>query len=435
MVDKAIVNGKVYLDGTMVDTNVYIQEDKIYAISREHYPARETIDASGLFVFPGLIDPHVHFDLDLGFIRSADNFEKGSMIAALGGVTTVIDFLEPVDNETDLEKSYRKRVFEAEDSRIDYKFHACIKNPRCDLESFVLKMLSLGMNSLKCFTTYSESGRMTKDEDIIELLKLSEKYKFLLLVHAEDDKLIDLSPSLTYRDLSTKSRPSAAEINKAMQLAGYVSRYGGYLYMVHVSSGETIEKLKEAHFDILNKRFFIESCPQYFLFDNSALERDDGYLYTCAPPFRSKLENVYLRENIDFVHTIGTDHCPFRRDEKSFEYLYEIPLGIGSIEHSFDVMYDLFGLKVIDKMAKNVAVLHRLENRKGRLKVGLDADLFLYKPGASLIEDDHSDGGYSIYIGLRKKGTVVSTMVRGNFVVRDRVFESGFGSLLKAGEI
>jgi len=233
MIDKAIINGKIYQEGKMVSTNIYITDEKIFAISKEYFPALEEIDAKGLYVFPGIIDPHVHFDLDIGHFRSADNFEKGSMIAALGGVTTIIDFLEPVDNEHDLEKAYRKRIFEAEDSKIDYKFHACIKDPKCDLESFVLKMMSLGMNSLKCFTTYSESGRMTYDEDIIRLLRLSDKYKFLLLVHAEDNRLINHDPAFTFMDLN-KSRPKEAEINKAMQLAGLVTRFGGYLYMVHV---------------------------------------------------------------------------------------------------------------------------------------------------------------------------------------------------------
>ena len=430
MIDKAIINGKIYQEGKLVSTNLYITDEKIFAISKEFFPALEEIDAKGLYVFPGIIDPHVHFDLDVGTFRSADNFEKGSMIAALGGVTTIIDFLEPVDNEHDLEKAYRKRIFAAEDSKIDYKFHACIKDPKCDLETFVLKMMSLGMNSLKCFTTYSESGRMTYDEDIIKLLRLSDKYKFLLLVHAEDNRLIKHDPDYTFRDLN-KSRPKEAEINKALQLAGLVSKFGGYLYMVHVSSGETIERLKESYSELLNKRFFIESCPQYFVFDDSVLNNENGYLYTCAPPIRSESEKTYLQENIDWIYTIGTDHCPFRSDEKAMESLNMIPLGIGSIEHSFDVLYHMFKEKIVDKMTKNVAILHHLENQKGKLKVGLDADLFFYKPGASKINDDHSDCDYSIYKGLPKSGTVVSTMVRGNFVVRDRSFESGFGKLLQ----
>jgi len=430
MIDLAILNGKVYHDNKFVDTNVYVDGETIYAITTEKYPAKREVDATGLLVLPGIIDPHVHFDLDLGYTRSADNFERGSLLGALGGVTTVVDFLDPAQTPSDLESKYRRRVFEAEDSKIDYMFHACIKVPRCDLEEFVRKMLSLGMNSLKCFTTYSDSGRMTKDEDIVKLLELSEKYRFLLMVHAEEDSLIKNDPSFTFRDLG-KSRPKEAEIQKALQLAGFVTRYGGFLYMAHVSSGETIEALKKDFPEIMNRRFFIESCPHYFVFDDGMLQRDDGYLYTMAPPLRSKLGKMYLNEDIDWVYSIGTDHCSFTKYEKRHELLSEIPLGIGSIEHSFDIMYNLFGNKVIDKMTKHPAQMNGIDHRKGKIKAGYDADLFLYRLGKGVINEDHSASDYSIYKGVPKSGTVVSTLVRGNFIVLDREFGDNTGKLVE----
>ena len=433
MIDKAIIGGDVYLDGTFQRTNVYIAGEKIFAISKEILPARETINASMLKILPGLIDPHVHFDLDLGYARSVDNFENGSMIAALGGVTTLIDFLDPVDNDADLDKAFRRRLFEAEDSKIDYKFHATIKEPQCDLEKFVHKMLSLGINTLKCFTTYSDSGRMTSPDSILELLKLSQTYKFMLLVHAEKDSAIVSDPTFTYRELP-KSRPSIAEIDQALALASMVQRVGGYLYLVHVSSGDTIERLKSEYFDLLNKHLFLESCPQYFLFNDQKLKGEDGYLYTMAPPLRSERERVWLNENIDFIQAIGTDHCAFRSDEKHRELLYEIPLGVGGIEHSFDLMYHAFGDKIIDKMSRNSALFHRLETRKGRIKVGLDADLFFYELKPSKISEDHSFSDYSIYQGLPKSDQVISTMVRGEFVVRDRTFLNTYGKYLKVGD-
>ncbi len=434
MVDLAIMNGKVYQDGDFVDANVYVDKDIFQAVTAETYPAATEVDAKGMLVFPGLIDPHVHFDLDLGVMRSVDNFERGSLLAALGGVTTIIDFLDPADTPADLEMKYRRRVFEAEDSKVDYMFHACIKEPHCDLESFVIKMMSLGMNTLKCFTTYSDSQRMINDNEIIELLKLSEKYHFLLMVHVEDDDLIDLNPSYTFRELGI-SRPKQAEIQKALQLAGYVTRYGGFLYMVHVSSGETIENLKEYYPEILNRRFFLESCPQYFLFDDSVFSQKDGYLYTTAPPIRSKTEKMYLNANIDWIYAIGTDHCAFTKSQKHGELLSEIPLGIGSIEHSFDVMYNLYGNKIVEKMTTHPAQMNGLAGRKGKIKAGYDADLFLYRPGKGKITEDHSGSDYSVYMGVQKAGTVVSTLSNGSFIVRDREFENGFGRLLKGGRL
>ncbi len=430
MIDKAIYNGSVYQDGHFINTNVYVSGEKIHAISAERYPAVEMIDAHGLYVLPGLIDANVHFDYGQSYLRSADDFISGSQIAALGGVTSIIDCLEPVDNEHDLEKAYQKRLFAAEDSYIDYRFHACIKNPVGDLEAFVRKMLDLGMNTLKFYTTYSDAGWIIDDVWVIELMKLSEKYKFLLLAHAEDDRLINADLEYTFRDLG-KMRPKEAEINKVLQLAGYIAKYGGYLYLQHISSGETIERLKDGFSELINRRIFIESCPQYFLFDSGYLSNDNGYLYTTEPPLRSKSEQMYLCANIDWIQVIGTDHLAFTIQQKAHEYLYEIPMGVGSIEHVFPVMHELFGDKIIDKMSRNVALLNRMEMSKGRLKVGLDADLFLYKLAKTTIEYDHSNSDYSIYLGRKASGSVVSTMSRGSFVVLNRDFEKTFGKLIQ----
>ncbi len=416
MYDKAIINGRVYLKQEIINTNIYIDGEKIVKISKEIFPAEDTVNVHNALVFPALIDPHVHFYLDLGFIHSRDDFLAGTIQAAYGGITTIIDFLDPVDNPMDLETAYYKRLEEAKNSVIDYTFHATIKNPQCDLEEFVLKMKELGITSLKLFTTYSDSGRRTYDEQIIELLKLSEKYKFLLMAHIENDDLININENYTYKDLS-KSRPTRAETSEALKLAGYVKEYGGYLYMVHLSSGQTLTKLKENYPDILNRKFFVESCPQYFILTNDYFERDDGYLYTLAPPVRKREERKILKENIDDVFTIGTDHCAFLIDDKEKRLLKDIPLGIGGIEFSFDLMYDLFQDKVIDKMSYHPARLFKLEKR-GEIKEGNYANLFVYELTDNLIDEFHGFTDYSVYKGMKRKGRVIHTLNRGKFVIR-----------------
>ena len=144
-------------------------------------------------VIPGIIDPHVHFSLDLGNITSIDDFKSGSIAAAFGGVTTFIDFLEPVDNAMDLQRAYNKRLAEAKDSVIDYKFHATLKNPKGNIPQIVDKILELGITSVKVFTTYSDTNRRTYDNEIIELLKFSKVHHFTVLVHAENDEMIEKS--------------------------------------------------------------------------------------------------------------------------------------------------------------------------------------------------------------------------------------------------
>lgn len=429
MFDKRIIHGNVYIDSQFRKTNVYITDEKIAKITSDLLPAETTIDATLKFVIPGLIDPHTHFALDLGLHQSSDDFRSGSLAALYGGVTTIIDFLEPTGNAIDLEKAFHTRVEQAKYCKCDYLFHATIKNPDGDIEEYVQKMLELGMHSLKCFTTYSNSGRRTFDSDIIKLLKLSEKYKFLLLVHVEDDDLIDLNPKFKYSDL-TVSRPSFSETNEAVKLAEYVRKYGGYLYMVHLSSGITLSRLHSEFSDLLNKRFFIESCPQYFTLTNELFKQSDGFLYTLAPPLRSKEEKNLLISLIDHVHTIGTDHCPFKREEKTHALLKDIPLGIGGVETSFYLLFHLFKEKIIDKMTINIALLHHLF-KKGIIEEGADADLVVYRKQPGFIDYLHSRCDYTPYRGMKRDQFITDVLLRGKQVISAGEYVISRGKLLK----
>ena len=421
MFDKRIINGNIYIDGGFKKTNLYISGEKIAKISEDILAAKETIDVANNLVIPGLIDPHVHFHLDLGKIHSRDDFYSGTLQAAYGGITTIIDFLEPVDNPDDLVKAYNKRLEEAENAVIDYSFHATIKNPKCNLEEFVIQMKSLGINSLKLFTTYSDSDRRTYDNEIIELLKLSEKYDFLLLAHIENDNLIDLNPAYKFNCL-LKSRPTLAETKEALKLASYVEKHGGYLYMVHLSSGLTLEKLLAEYKDLINKKFFIESCPHYFLFINDFLERCDGYLYTLAPPLRTRKERTILKDNFEYIYSIGTDHCAFNKNDKDKQFLKDIPLGIGGVEYSFDVLYELFKDKAIDKMSKNIASLYPNLSERGSIKEGNLASLFVYEIYDNFIDIHHGSTDYNLYENFKRSGRVVHTINRSEFVIKDSKF-------------
>ncbi len=430
-----IKNGNCYIDDSWKRVNILIEDEKIIYVGNEEKEADEIFDASEFNVIPGLIDPHVHFELNCGAITSRDDFDAGSLSASYGGVTTIVDFLDPTRNAVKLERSFYDRLRLAKRCHIDYHFHACIKEPDGDLEEYVLKMKKLGMNTIKLFTTYSDTRRRTYDKDIINLLKLSKKYKFLVCCHIENDELVDLSDRYQCTDVS-EARSTECETTETLKLAGFAKETGGYLYMVHCSSGRTIELLKEQYGDILGKHFFIESCPQYFLLNKSVLAGKDGCLFTFAPPLRSEEERELMIKNIDYVNTIGTDHCSFNKADKyNHPGLVGHPLGIGGIEYSFLLLHKLFGDKIINKMSKNVAFLEGF-SQKGSILEGKDADLVFYKKVAPYkLGVPHGKADYSVYENTEVEERIIHTMLRGKFILKDTKPVENIGELLNCSEV
>ena len=417
MYDLGIIGGNVYIEGKLIKTNLYINNDHIVAYNDSVMPCKKAYEANDMLVLPGVIDPHVHFELGLAN-TSADDFGNGSVTAAYGGVTTFIDFLDPVSEGKALEEAFRHRRKLAGKSMIDYKFHATVKNPVGQVDNIVEEMKRLGINSVKLFTTYSDSGRRTYEPEIKQFLKRSRE-GFVVLAHIEKDDMIDIQPEFMAKDLPV-SRPEASETEEALAMAKLVEETNGKLYMVHTSSGNTLEKLLEKYPTIMGKRFIAESCPQYFWLDDTMLQGDKGDLYTCSPPIRSKQSVHKLRELIKHVNTIGTDHCPFMKEEKEGKSLAEVAMGIGSIEHAFPLMYTLFGEYAIKKMSVNPAKVFGLYPQKGSLKLGTHADIMIYDPnGTYVIGQDHSASDYTPYEGIEVKGRVVSTLCRGQFVIKD----------------
>lgn len=198
---------------------------------------------------------------------------------------------------------------------IDYSFHVTVKNPVGEVEQIVEEMKCYGMNSIKLFTTYSESGRRTYENEIRELLKASAKDDFMVLAHIEKDELIDLNPNYQVKDLPN-ARPKEAEKEEALFMCHLVEESEGNLYMVHLSHGETLEAILENYNNLVGSHLTIESCPHYFYLDDSVYKEDKGYLFAVAPPLREKASKEKLLKLKDHITTIGTDHCSYMSGSK-----------------------------------------------------------------------------------------------------------------------
>jgi dihydropyrimidinase len=415
MFDIGILNGTVWAGGNWLQTNVYIEKGRIACLAGGVYECGKTVDAGGMLVLPGFIDPHVHFHLSVGANTSCDDFHTGSVAGALGGVTTYIDFLDVARKASDIEKEFEKRNGLASGSITDYAFHTTIANPSDSAEAMIKAGLACGINSVKMFTTYAETDRRTYERYIYELLKHSAEHNTRIVVHSENDDLLWKNRKIRVADHEL-SRPSVSERVEVMTLAELARDSGGLLYIVHVSAGRTIDRLKNEYAaELKSGQIKLESCPHYFLFNSDVYKQRDGYKYTMTPPLRPEIDRARLVDNIAWITAIGTDHCPFKPELKKHEYTCDIPMGIGGIRYSFLGMYGLFGKDIVSKFTEGPARTYGLFPEKGNLLPGADADVVIFDEKGETVADDPE----GVYEGRKYKGSVKNVFSRGVEIVHN----------------
>lgn len=428
MYDIGLINGEIYLEGEFFKKNIYIFSEKIALISDGLEPSKDLVDCSGLKILPGFIDPHVHMALDLGEFQSVDDFKTGTIAAAYGGVTTILDFLTPINELASYQAAYSKRMQEAGQACIDYSFHLTLGNYKkvSEIPDLLERAYGDGLTSVKVFTTYSESDRKCKDDIITAVLKSN----MLLMAHSENDELVDASYGGV--DSYEMSRPVMAEISEVAKLAEMASFLEGHLYIVHTSAGSTVDMVATHFKEELGRNIFLESCPQYFYLDNRYFQGVNGRKYLLAPPLRNEFEKNKLVGQLNRLSTIGTDHCPFMSDQKmKYGEANKVPKGIGGIEYAFLLMYTLYGNEVIDHFTKTPARIFGL-SEKGSIDHGKDADLVIFDSSATTrVTSGHSMCDYSPYEGTSLKGSILSTISRGSFVVKDKEFIGGSGRFVR----
>ena len=451
MNDLAIVGGKIFDGFSSYNANIYIKDGRISAVSSEKLDAAEIYNASGMYVVPGLIDPHVHFALNLGKYTSADDFESGSIGAAYGGITTFIDFLDPVTEYHEIEKNFLKRMELATRSHVDYSFHMAIAHPNFPPKELVEKTLALGINSVKSFTTYSTSDRMTEDGYIFELLKESKRAGVVATFHAENDPMILHNMSKFDKHLP-KDLPMfhsyETEAEAVSRIATLAKLTKGQAYIVHNSSGRSVDILFKSG---IPRNLRLETCPQYVSLNDSLYNMgpEMAALHALVPPLRSR-EDVELMKKYfqrGFFYTVGTDHCPFKKEEKleNANDYDGMPNGIGGVETSFSILYTIFvnSKKIemndlVKMQSVNVAQTFGLD-KKGKIVVGADADIAIFDPQKEWHVTSnalHTNSDYTPYEGMKLKGKFISTLVRGDFVVKDKEFlNDSKGKFVKRGPV
>lgn len=423
--DTAILYGRVYREGCWEDTNVYLNDGKIAKITDSILSAKEKIHARGLWVLPGFIDPHVHFHLQVGQTISRDDFYTGSILAAFGGVTTFIDFLDPIKKVNELPHVLEKRLKQAKESIVDYSFHTTIAGLQENIMDLGKLTVKMGVPSIKLFTTYRSTGRQTKDHVIAELLRYSKEIGYRVLIHSENNELIDESKGAKVREHEER-RPALSEISEVMKLAQLTKSENGLCYIVHTNCGTTVQLLDNKYSELLDsKDLTIETCPHYLLMNNNKYDDKIGYRYVMTPPLRSSKEQNTLKKQLNKINIIATDHCPYREDEKNKYTLDEIPNGIEGIPYTLPSLFKEFGEKVLPKITHESAKIHGLYPRKGVIVEHSDGDIVLFDPNIEWmvsqdepwIKDLNRNFKESPYGGIEMKGRIKTTFVRGHKVM------------------
>lgn len=452
---KIIKNGTIVTATDTFQGEILIEDGKIAQIGTNLSAfGAEVIDAKGCLVFPGGIDPHTHLDMPFGGTVTKDDFETGTIAAAFGGTTTVIDFCltnkgEPLKNaiQTWHEKSKDKAV-------IDYSFHLMISEMNDQVLNELPQVIAEeGITSFKVFMAYKNVFQ-ADDETLFKTLVTAKDLGALVMVHAENGDVIDyltkkaLAEGKTDPIYHALTRPAEVEgeaTGRAARMAGLAN---SQLYVVHVSCADAVQQIAEAR----SKGFNVwgETCPQYLVLDQSYLERPnfEGAKYVWSPPLREKWNQEVLWNALKNgqLQTFGSDQCSFDfkgQKELGRDDFTKIPNGGPMIEDRLTILFSE-GVKkgrislnqFVDLTSTRVAKLFGLFPKKGTIALGADADLVIFDPNVERVisaETHHMAVDYNAFEGMKVTGEPVSVLVRGEYVVRDKQFvgKPGSGQYLK----
>ncbi|MCR5825667.1 MAG: dihydropyrimidinase [Oscillospiraceae bacterium] len=415
----------------------------------------EVVDVSGCYLFPGFIDAHTHFDLDVCNTTTADDFDSGTRAAIRGGTTTIIDFACPNKGETlhhGLQLWHEKA-----DGRCwcDYGFHMTIDDWNADIEGELDDMFAAGISSFKMYLTYP--AMLLPDRALYEALVALRKRGGVCGFHCENAGVIDAKiAELKAAGLSDKvfshplSRPDYLEAEAVGRILRIAEAADAPVILVHTTNRASLQEV-----DAARKRaqtVYVETCPQYLLLDDSVYYDADwaeAAKYVCAPPIRKKEDAAALWRALrrGDIQTVSTDHCSFTAAQKDMgrDDFTKIPGGLAGVETRGELIYTggvaakRISLSAMCRaLCENPAKLYGLYPRKGVLEAGSDADIVVYDPKADHVlrgAELASRAGVTPFEGFRTSGSVRAVYLRGTLAVeRGEVVGGQNGQYLARGK-
>jgi dihydropyrimidinase len=440
MFDLVITNGKLVTAEAIARADLGISGGQIVEIG-QGLAGQRTIDASGMLVLPGAIDEHVHLQMPVGEFSSSDDFYTGTVAAACGGTTTIIDFVEPKPGQALLEALAGRRAEADGKVVIDYGLHMTLSRADDGTLAEMPDSIQAGAASFKLYMAYD--GLRLDDGELLRVLAALREHRGRTLVHAENHHAIAYLTALALAEGRTGpenhplTRPDHMEAEAIHRLLALAHVTGTPLVLAHLSCALGLEAVRAAR--ARGQSVWIETCPQYLLLDEQEYRRPgfEGAKFVMAPPPRTEQDRAALWAGLGSgeVDTVATDHCPFffeGQKTRGCDDFSRIPGGAPGIETRLALLYT-HGVRTgrltlerwVEVCCTTPARRFGLAPHKGTLSVGSDADVVIFDPQrqATLSVDNlHQNVDYCPYEGWEVHGYPTTVLSRGEVIVRNGEF-------------
>ncbi len=410
-------------------------------------PGTEVINATGKYVFPGFIDPHVHIYLPCMGTCAKDTHETASKAALVGGTTTLIEMVGPARDEEPM-AGFELWLGKAQGhSACDFTFHMTVSHCDGAAERQLTEIVKRGVSSFKVYLAYKDAFGLS-DQELYRALRLARKLGVITAAHCENaDLIVELQAKLlaegkTGPEWHHDSRPPIVEAEGVHHMLTFAELLGAPVYIVHLSCEEALRAAMAGK--ARGVKVWAETLIQYLLLNKTYAERPnfEGAKYVMSPPLRDKPNQgilwAALRDGV--ISTLATDHAPFDYDtqkrlgEKDFT---RIPNGLPGVENRVNLFYT-HGVKrgrldlqrFVDAASTQAARLFGLYPRKGAIQPGSDADLVVYDPtyrGTVSARTHAMNVDYDPFEGVAIEGRPCVVTVRGQVAVRDGCFVGQVG--------
>ncbi len=443
-----IKNGRLITAANNCIADIYIEGETIKVIGQDlNVKADQEIDASGMLVFPGGIDPHVHLDMPFMGTYSSDSYETGTRAALFGGTTTVIDFVLQTQGNS-LKAALTDWQSRATGTAVvDYSFHMAVTDFNESTKAEIREMVEEeGITSFKTFMAY-KGALMIDDRQMVGLMNEVKKQGGVVTTHATNGDMIDFlvakhrsegkfSPLYHYL-----SQPEVTEAEASARFANMANYTGCPAYIVHLTCEGALNAIRDA--GKRNQHIFAETCIQYLLLDASLYEKDfEGAKWVMSPPLREKKDQLALWAGINqgLLQIVATDHCPFMWEQKLLgkDDFSKIPNGHPAIENRVELLFSegvnkgkISLNKFVEVTSTNAAKIFGMFPRKGTIAVGSDADVVIFDPNQKhtiSAKTHHMNVDYSGYEGWEITGKVKTVLLRGKVAIDNGECKVGKGN-------